>query len=244
MTTESIARALNARRSGEGWSAMCPAHEDKKPSLSLRDADGKLLVRCHAGSSQRDVIHALKAKGLWPVRPLKPRRRIAATYAYCDTVGDLLYQVVRTDPKGFYQRHPNGEGGWTNRKCGTQVLYHLPEVLKAAIVFVVEGEKDADTLREHGFVATTNAGGAGAKWLPEFTDALAGREVIIIPDNDKPGRERAVRIARSLIGRATRLVILEVEGARDVTEWFAMGHGELELIGLAEKGLGERKYDE
>ena len=66
---------------------------------------------------------------------------------------------------------------------------------------------------------------------------LAGREVIVIPDNDKPGRDRAARVARALICRVTRLVILELEAAKDVTEWFEKWHGELELIELVEKGL-------
>jgi hypothetical protein len=90
----------------------------------------------------------------------------------------------------------------------------------------------------HGFVATTNAGGAKAMWLTEFTEALGGREVILIPDNDGPGIERAARIARSLLHRVTRLAILELEGAKDVSEWFEKGHGELELIELIEKGQG------
>ena len=60
-------------------------------------------------------------------------------------------------------------------------------------------------MRSQGFVATTNAGGAEAPWLPEFSESLAGREVIVIPDNDKPGRDRAARIALALIGRVTRL---------------------------------------
>ena len=116
------------------------------------------------------------------------------------------------------------------------MLYHLREVVEAPIVFVVEGEKDVETLRDQGFVATTNAGGSEAPWLPEFTEALAGREVILIPDNDTPGRERVARIARALLGRVMRLIILELEGAKDVTEWFEKGHGELELIELVEKG--------
>ena len=120
------------------------------------------------------------------------------------------------------------------------MLFHLREVVEAPIVFVTEGEKDVETLRSQGFVATTNAGGAEAPWLTQFTDALAGREVILVPDNDKPGRERAARIARALLGRVTRLVILELEGAKDITEWFERGHGELELIELVERGLGAR----
>jgi putative DNA primase/helicase len=237
MTADSIARALKARRSGSCWMAKCPAHDDNNPSLSIREVDGKVLLHCHAGCGQRDVIEALKAKGLWPERPVNQRRAIAVTYDYCDEVGHVLYQVVRTQPKGFFQRRPDGHGGWINKKSKRQVLYHLREIAEAPIVFVVEGEKDVETLRSQGFVGTTNAGGAEAPWLPEFTDALAGREVILIPDNDRPGRERAARIARALLGRVTRLVILELEGAKDVTEWFEKGHGELELIELVEKGL-------
>jgi len=243
MNAGSIARALKARRSSTGWMAKCPAHDDHNPSLSIREVDGKVLIHCHAGCGQRAVIDALKAKGLWeerpqkPERPHKPRRQIAATYDYTDEAGHLLYQVVRTQPKGFFQRRPDGEGGWINKKSKRQVLFHLREVVEAPIVFVVEGEKDAETLRDQGFVATTNAGGAEAPWLPEFTEALTGREVILIPDNDKPGRDRVARIARALVGRMTRLVILELEGAKDVTEWFDKGHSELELIELVEKGM-------
>lgn len=237
MSADSIARALKARRSGAGWVAKCPAHDDHNPSLSIRDADGKVLFHCHAGCRQREVIEALKGNGLWAEHPPKLRRKIIATYDYTDEAGHLLYQVLRTEPKGFFQRRPDGEGGWINKKNKRQVLFHLREVIEAPIVFVVEGEKDAETLRSQGFVATTNAGGAEAPWLPEFSEALAGREVIVIPDNDKPGRDRAARIARALIGRVTRLVILELESAKDVTEWFDKGHGELELIELVEKGL-------
>jgi len=236
MTADSIARDLKARRSGSCWMAKCPAHDDNNPSLSIRDADGKVLLHCHAGCRQRDVIEALKARGLWPERPANRRREIVATYDYDDEAGHVLYQVVRTQPKSFFQRRSDGHGGWIYRKNKRQVLYHLREVIEAPIVFVVEGEKDVETLRSQGFVATTNAGGAEAPWLPEFTAALAGREVILIPDNDRPGRERVARIARALLGRVTRLVILELENVKDVSEWFERGHSELELIELVENG--------
>jgi putative DNA primase/helicase len=110
----------------------------------------------------------------------------------------------------------------------------LPEVIEAPIVFVVEGEKDCETLRDWGFVATTNSGGADAPWLPSFTGALRGREVILIPDNDQPGRLRVLRISRALLGNAGRIILLELPGAKDVTEWFQAGHCELELISLVE----------
>jgi len=66
MPAETIAKALDGRKAGSGWSARCPAHDDRTPSLSLRDTgDGKVLVRCHAGCDQDEVIAHLKASGLW-----------------------------------------------------------------------------------------------------------------------------------------------------------------------------------
>ncbi len=231
MTAERIARQLHGRKSGVGWIARCPGHDDINPSLSLTDADGKVLLHCHAGCTQRAVIDALKARGMWPERS-QPKPIVVEAYNYTDEAGKLLYQVVRTEPKGFFQRRPNGYGGWINKKGERQVLYHLPEVREAAIVFVVEGEKDAESLRNHEFVATTNAGGACAPWLAEFTAALQGREVILIPDRDKPGRQRVKRIAEALRGKVSRGVILELEDGHDVTDWFQRGHSELELIAL------------
>jgi hypothetical protein len=66
MTAESVANALGGRKAGSSWVARCPAHDDRKPSLSIRQSeDGKVLVRCHAGCEQQQVIAALKARGLW-----------------------------------------------------------------------------------------------------------------------------------------------------------------------------------
>jgi hypothetical protein len=238
MTAASMANRLLGRKSGAGWIARCPAHDDQNPSLSLREADGKVLVHCHAGCEQSAVIAALRSRGLWP-DPKEPTPSIVAAYDYTDENGALLYQIVRLEPKRFLQRYPDGCGGWIWKKNKRQVLYRLREVTEAPIVFVVEGEKDADTLRSHGFVATTNAGGAEAPWLAAFTESLRGREVILIPDNDPPGRKRVVTIARALFGNVARLVVLELEGgSKDITEWFAQGHSELELIASLEfKGV-------
>jgi len=65
-TAETIATALGGRKAGGGWTARCPAHDDHTPSLSIRDAgDGKVLVRCHAGCEQEQVISVLRSRGLW-----------------------------------------------------------------------------------------------------------------------------------------------------------------------------------
>jgi DNA primase len=146
-----------------------------------------------------------------------------------------LYQVVREEPKSFKQRRPNGSGGWIWKKHPQQVLYHLLEVLENPIIFIVEGEKDVETLRQHGFVATTNAGGAVARWLDSYTEALRGRECVIIPDNDPPGWQRALLIAKSLLGSAVRIRVLDLpKDTKDISDWFAAGHSECELIALLE----------
>jgi len=66
MNAETLARALNGRRTGSHWMASCPTHGDRDPSLSIRDADdGKVLVHCHAGCDQSVVIGELRSRGLW-----------------------------------------------------------------------------------------------------------------------------------------------------------------------------------
>ena len=104
---------------------------------------------------------------------------IIDTYDYTDESGALLFQVVRSAPKDFRQRRPNGKGGWTWSLGKTRrVLYRLPEVRDAVaggrIVLIVEGEKDVNTLRELGFAATCNPGGAN-KWRTEYTESLRER---------------------------------------------------------------------
>lgn len=68
MTASDIARSLGGRKSGAGWMARCPAHKDRSPSLSLRDADGRVLIYCFSGCEQARVIAALRERGLWPER--------------------------------------------------------------------------------------------------------------------------------------------------------------------------------
>lgn len=66
-TAETIATAFGGCKAGGGWTARCPAHDDRTPSLSIRDTDdGKVLVRCHTGCDQDKVIATLQSRGLWP----------------------------------------------------------------------------------------------------------------------------------------------------------------------------------
>jgi hypothetical protein len=63
---ETIAKALGGHKAGDGWMARCPAHDDRDPSLSIRDGDnGMVLVHCHAGCDQMQIIATLRSRGLW-----------------------------------------------------------------------------------------------------------------------------------------------------------------------------------
>jgi hypothetical protein len=159
-------------------------------------------------------------------------------YPYHDEHGVVLYEMLR------FERHIDGRKekklrprlpGASRLGIGDvrRVLYRLPEVQASPLVFVVEGEKDVETLRAHGFVATCNVFGA-KKWQRGYADALAGREVIIWPDADGPGIEHAHMVAESLYGRASKLSVLEIGGAgiKDATDWFNAGHSKVELIDL------------
>src|SRR5436190_17742896 len=63
---QDIAQALGGRKAGAGYVARCPAHDDRNPSLSIRDGnDGTLWLTCHAGCDRRDIRAALSQRGLF-----------------------------------------------------------------------------------------------------------------------------------------------------------------------------------
>lgn len=103
-----------------------------------------------------------------------------------------------------------------------RVLYRLPELLAAdpkEPVLVVEGEKDVHTAVRLGFVATTNAGGSRADWLDEYSEALSGRHVRVIADDDQNGAGR--KHAREVFGSVAEFDPLSVRvtclPAKDLT---------------------------
>jgi len=170
-------------------------------------------------------------------KPSKSPSKIAATYDYRDEAGELLMQVVRMEPKTFRQRRPDGDGWSWSVKGVRPVLYRLPELLAApdAVVYLVEGEKDADRLASLGLVATTNAGGAG-KWKPEHSEFLRGRQVVILPDNDDAGRKHAQKVAKALLEvAAARIVGLQgLDEKGDVSDWLDAGGTADRLLQLAD----------
>jgi hypothetical protein len=234
------------RSCGEGWEAICPAHDDRRASLTVGVGQhGGILVHCHAGCEPEAILAAvgLTMRDLYPPREEAERngraRRIEATYDYQDESRELLSQSVRFSPKGFSQRRPDGRGGWIpNLKGVRRVPYRLPELRAApagATVYIPEGEKDVEALERLGLVATCNAGGAG-KWRDDFAEFLRGRPAVVLPDNDDPGRRHAEQVAQSLSGIAASVRVLPLPGLAehgDVSDWLKGGGSREELARLA-----------
>ena len=168
------------------------------------------------------------------------KKKIVKTYPYQDESGEVLFEVVRYEPKAFRQRRPDGKGGWIWNLDGVRrVPYRLPELLKASpqdFVFITEGEKDSDRLCDLGFTATTNPGGA-CKWLKEYNRFFAGRLVAVLPDNDTAGKKHAEQVANSLYGVAGEIRIVEMPDLPekgDVSDWLDNGGDSAKLLKLVD----------
>jgi hypothetical protein len=237
--------SLKTNGSGQAQ-ALCCFHEDHHPSFSINLENG--LCKCFGCGFEGDVFtfhqrkydlsfqDAVDDLGKFAgIEEPQKKKKIAASYDYSDQNGNLLFQVVRYERKGFTQRRPDGKGGWIyNLEGVTTVLYNLPEVVRAETVFIVEGEKDVGTLKAIGVVSTTNPMGAG-KWKDHYDLYLAGKHLVILPDNDEPGRKHVEEVAASLNGTAKSVKVVrlpELAEHGDVTDWLTAGHDKSELLAL------------
>ena len=178
-----------------------------------------------------------------PVPVVKPKKKekltLVAEYDYRDENGVLLFQkrrfVNENGKKTFLQRSPDGSGGWINSIPDDvpRILYNLPDVLEAKkkrrSIWVVEGEKDADTLMAMGGVATTMPNGAGS-WKQIHTDALAGATVDIIADNDETGKKHAAYVLSELKNAGCDVAAWIPPRGKDITDFLTLGGETEELI--------------
>lgn len=184
----------------------------------------------HGGEKydQRKPQEKLNRDDLGPVR---------AIYDYVDEGGKLLFQALRFEPPGqpkqFRQRTGPDQKNWSIK--GVRIVpYRLPELVECIaagrVCFVVEGEKDCNALHAAGVCATTNPMGAG-KWREDFAPIFNGADVVVCGDNDKPGREHALKVASMLKGVAARVRMLDlaqfwsdIQPSQDISDWLESGH--------------------
>ncbi len=193
----------------------CDSNDKAAVTLWLK-AHGLL----NGNSSKGNGSTAFKATE-WKGHPIKE------TYTYQDADGTPAFDVCRVEYQDNGQRKKEFpvwcRGRWGLKDKQVKMIpYRLPQLLKADDVFVVEGEKDVETLVGLGFTATTNPGGAG-KWKPEYSDYFnPNQHITILPDNDQSGRKHVHQVAESLHGKVASLKILELPGLPkkgDVTDW-------------------------
>lgn len=240
-------RLKGVRRGGRGIVALCPAHDDHHQSLSVREGDGRIYLKCFAGCTTETIVKALgimwkdlfdKNIGTPSLQDLgdsinktqsidrskgtmyfaKSKGRIHEVYEYVNEEGRLLYENVRYYPKDFRQRRYDVGGQPVYNLEGVRkVPYRLPELIEAKSrgtdVFLCEGEKDADALRELGFVASSFK-----NWREEFNQFIEGVHVIVVQDHDLPGVTQANEAARMLLKSAASVKILDMYPDRELPE--------------------------
>lgn len=251
MTFDEVLVRFDAKKSGDGYMAHCPVHKDSSPSLSLNpgtNGNSSTVLKCQAGCATDAVLSAvgLTLKDLFSStngngsRAFWAPERFVAAYVYRDETGAPLYESVRLkDPKDFRARRDSSQRPWSIKGI-RRVLYRLNELQGKTTVFDVEGEKDANRLWTIGIAATTNVFGAD-KWSDEYTKQLQAAgvvSVVILPDNDDPGRAHAVTVAQSCYaaGLAVTVVTLpDLPAKGDVSDYLDAGHSAADLLAECER---------
>ena len=162
--------------------------------------------------------------------------KATATYDYRDENGEVRYQIVRFEKdeykegehKEFVHRTPDHEGLDTTTG---KLIYNLPAVVKADEVFIVEGEKDANTLIELGLTATTNSGGA-SNWEQSFNKWFEGKNIIVICDNDEAGQKHGKLLVSLLapVAKSIKSITPSQLPKGDVTDWIEKEGGSLQKL--------------
>lgn len=227
---------IASRHKSGSFQAICPCHEDRVASVTITVKPDRVLVYDHAGCSTEQILAAWGVtygelgelmSGVVPVTgnqakltqpdngsPKKRRAEIIETYDYQDEDGKLLFQVCRTEPKGFLQRVACDDGSWSWSTEGCRkVLYRLPRLVRllaGSPVVVCEGERCVHALEGLGFIATTSPGGASS-WREDLSVPLRIAKVTVLHDQDEPGLKYANAVVSSL-RRHTQVAIVTIPG--------------------------------
>ncbi len=187
-------------------------------------------------------LKSLAAKYLDPEPAPPVKQTETGRYKYHDESGKVLYYKIRLEPgregrtKEFIFKHGNATG----RGCES-VLYNLPGVNKAEIVYIVEGEKKADLLNSWDLCSTSLDSGSNSKLSESMIEHLSGKNIIILPDNDTAGRIYRDMLTSGLQCKVASLKVIDLPGLSekgDIIDWKDAGNGKAELLALVEAAPG------
>ena len=225
----------------------CPAHQDKQASLTVTKGHKCTLLYCHAGCQLDDILNAagLEKRDIFyestqntanwrAFIEKRENNRIEAVYNYVSCNGQYAFTKVRLHGKHIIygrlenERFTYGLSRNKPRKSYRAVYGNLSDIKKAIDdnkpIFIVEGEKDVNTLTKHGYTSFTYGG--VNDWQSDFAELVNGAMVIILADNDKPGIDIANRIYEDIVSGAKSVKIMvpmpDIPKA-DITDYFESG---------------------
>lgn len=245
----------SCRPVGRELSGICPFHDDHTASMSINPITG--AFKCHAcgvtggipdlmskvkGLSVADSLKEMEQRAGLPSKSHKAKQAVTGRYDFHAPDGSLLYWKERIEPgrdgrsKEFVFYH--GDPRQTGRGCDS-ILYNLPAVLQAAEVVICEGERKADVLKSWGLVGTSLDSGASSKIPAPMIEALAGKHLAILPDNDGPGTTLAAKLCESLHGKAASIRVVNLPGLQvkgDIVDWVKIpGNDKARLLDLIQQ---------
>lgn len=232
------------------FQCKCPVHHDHTASMTVSKGKKGILIHCHAGCETKSILEAVglresdlfydsnvtKVKQDWKDRlEHSKKKKIVEIYDYVDQGGKYLYSKIRFEKdengkKEMLYGVLNKEKDWFQYglKGKHKILYNLPEIREAAAqkrtIYYVEGEKDVETLRGLGLIATT--AGSSGDWRRFFSMYFSGIDVVLLPDNDEAGEKLTTRIISDLIGVVNSIKVVKTSERDhgDVTDYFQDGY--------------------
>ena len=199
-----------------GGDAALEVYEDTNSFYCFACNTGGSLIDLYKAMHKTDTKGAIKELAdkygiSEPEKPKKPRKRLddlTRTHDYHNADGSLFARKVvykfddGSKSAAWFLFNPStGQFDFNSQGLRGQhaPLYDLHRIPgSSGAVYIVEGEKDAQTLQEMGLTATTAPNGASAKWQTYYNDVLAGRDIVIVTDNDDPGRKYGQTVAKGV----------------------------------------------